>query len=222
MSTSVRRVAVIGCVEHDHVLAPVCGRASRSASSLASLPELSEVADAQRLGKRARSGARRSGEAVVQVARVGVEDAICSCTAAHDARVAVPDVRDVVVDVEVARPVSSNRYCIQPRTTLTGLRYASCRLRPIRARRAESARLARRLPSGKAVGGNAERAGSDRETGRVQTARSLARTTPGKSRPEAEQVEDELEVDVGRPAPVLVGGADRAKRSPRADALPDG
>ena len=99
-----RGVAVVGVLEHDHVVA--AGRRAREPQrELVRLAaRVDEVADAERLRQQPRQPPRVAHGQVVQVAGVGVEERELLLHRAHHARVAVAHERHVVVDVEVGAP----------------------------------------------------------------------------------------------------------------------
>ena len=96
-----RRVAVIGGVQHDDITAPgVCPRQSqRQLVGLAA--RIHEVAHPERRRQRRDQPLREHRQLVVQVARVRVKDEHLLGRGADDARMAVTDVRNVVVGIEV-------------------------------------------------------------------------------------------------------------------------
>ena len=80
---------------------PVWVRAMRSASSLALAPAAHEEADAERVGQGGREAPGVLGQAVVQVAGVGVEHRHLLLAGAHHAGVRMTHVRDVVDAVQI-------------------------------------------------------------------------------------------------------------------------
>ena len=82
----------------------VCARARRSATLVRFAPRVDEIADAQRRRQRGGQPLGVAHQMLVQVAGVGVEHAHLPLGRVGDARMAVADVRDVVVAVDVAAP----------------------------------------------------------------------------------------------------------------------
>ena len=211
-------VAVIRRLEHDHV-APPRERARHPQRQLVRLARgVDEVAHLERRRQRRRASVRRtSASPSLQVTRVGVEHGHLRLRGAHHARMAVPDVRHVVVRVEVAasRVVVEILRASRVRSR-TGSRYATLRLPPSRApaaRRSVSDRLGG--AGGKSASGNAHeeiRIGREAAPDRALAGRRHA----GEVATEAEQVGDDLEMQMRRPAAIHGGRAERGDALRRA------
>ena len=196
-----RGVAVVGVLEHDHVLAagPGAGEPQRQLVGLAARGD--EVADPQGLGEEAGEPLGVAQDRVVQVPRVGVEEGQLLLRGADDARVGVAHERDVVVRVEVGAPGLVVEVL---RPAAHDLERPAVRDREVAPEEAPS--RGQRLRGGLFLGREAIRGDAQQEVGVGRQARPqlplAGQGDPGKVRVPLEQVEDHLEVEVGRPVAV--------------------
>ncbi len=217
------RVSVIRAVHDNHVApARVCARqAQRQLVRLAAGAH--EIADAERIRQRRDEALREPRQAVVQIPGVGVEQQHLFDAGPHDARMAVPDVRHVVVRVEIA-PSRMVVEVLHPAADgLDGLSICHRQVgaddppaRRERIFRRLSARLPqrrfhrRRIERGQRGQGVAYRTLADRQVGVVRALFLLSRRDrDARAQPQQHEAEDRSDLVVVQGTDRLVAAHDR-------------
>ena len=207
-----RGVAVVGVLEDDHVFAAGVGAGQAQGQLVGLAAGVHEEADAQGLGQEVRQPLGVAVDVVVEVARVGVEQRDLALHRADHARVAVPHEGHVVVDVEEGAAGLVVEEGPEAAHDLEGpaVREAQAGAQPLAAGGQGGRGLRGR--GGEALLGNAQdQVGIGREGLPDLALRGAGHA--GEVAAQVEQVEDDLEVHVGRPVAV------RGRRPHPADLL---
>ena len=195
---------VVGVVEHDHVAAAGVRVGEPQREIVGLRAAVDEEAHVQRVRERRREPARVVDHRPVQVARVGVEHLHLALPGGDHPRVAVADVRDVVDQIEegAALVVEQIRALAADdlQRLVVGERERAAHDRPPRAARCPAAAL--RADDAAREAEQQVRVGADAavEVGLLGQRDALEI---------ADQIGEELEVDVRLPAAVDLGRAER-------------
>src|SRR6266481_1464687 len=200
-------MAVVGVFQNDDVF-PARMRARQAQSQLIGLAAgVHKKTHAQRLGKQPRQPLGVTVDVVVKIARVGVKQRELRLRRLHHTRVAVPDERHVIVNVEIRSPRIVIQILHPPANDFQRALIRDAEVFP-----KQGAPCGKWLPESrffgrKAIGRNSEQEiWSRRETRPYGTLRSSSNTW--KIGPQLEQIENDLKMNVWRPAPVFLCRSD--------------